>query len=103
MAKIKPKTSGVVIDDENTEVTENITDTAEGVEDTTEPETDNGEVNVDLNIVQKAPVKNVRVLPKTDHTCVIGGERYFFKAGVQQNVPLEVKEILAKADLLSPL
>lgn len=109
----KPKTSGVVVADEapetdvmetpeTDETTEN-TNTAEGVEETPDtPETDS-EVNTNPDIVQKAPVKSVRVLPKRDHTCVIGGVRYFFKAGVCQNVPLEVKNILTKADLLSPL
>lgn len=104
----KPKTSGVVVED--TTVTpetaealdENENTTAEGVEDTATPEIES-EVNANPDIVQKAPVKSVRVLPKKDHTCVIGGERYFFKAGVHQNVPVEVKNILTKADLLSPL
>lgn len=102
MAKIatKSKVAGVVIDD-NTEPVIEETDT-EGA-DILSADEDNDNVDINADVVQKAPVKNVKILPKVDHTCVIGGERYTLKAGVQQNVPLEVKNILTKADLLSPL
>ncbi len=107
MARIKPKTNGVVID-ESMEVipeTEN-TESVESFEDeiNESPETyEDSEININADIVQKSPVKFVRILPRTDHSCVIGGVRYTLTKGVQQNVPLNVKEILAKADLLLPL
>lgn len=102
MAKIatKSKVAGVVVDD-NTEPVIEETDT-EGA-DILSADEDNDNVDINADVVQKAPVKNVKILPKVDHTCVIGGERYTLKSGVQQNVPLEVKNILTKADLLSPL
>ena len=106
MPKItKSKVSGMVIDDEanTTPITDEETST-EGVEENNiSPVEDNSNVEINADVIQKAPVKFVRILPKKDHTCVIGGERYFLKSGVCQNVPLEVKNILTKADLLSPL
>lgn len=53
--------------------------------------------------VQKQAQKLVRICPVTDHNCCIGGVRYFLRKGVQTNVPQEVKEILAKSNLLQPL
>lgn len=117
MPKIKPKTSGVVIDEtpvESPEVgTPEVETPVEEVptdeipidemdipESVTSPD---DEITVNEGIAQKAPVKSVRVCPKEDHTCSIGGVRYFFKKGVCQNVPVEVKTILVKAGLLSPL
>lgn len=48
-------------------------------------------------------VRTVKVKTNTDHACTIGGVRYFFTAGKQQNVPETVKDILLKAGLLSPI
>lgn len=108
MAKtFKPKTSGAtvldtsapeeVIETTDTEGVENTVDTV----DTAEEKSD--EVISNENIVQKAPVKNVKILPKCDHTCCIGGTRYFLKKGIQTNVPQEVKDVLNKSGLLMPL
>ena len=47
--------------------------------------------------------KRVKVKMKKDHKCHIGGEWYHLLADKQYNVPENVKEILAKADLLLPL
>lgn len=105
MPRIKSKTSGVVVDE--TITTENpIEETPEEgaieIPDSVVTE-DEEEITMEENITQKAPVKSVRICPSEDHSCSIGGVRYFFKKGVCQNVPLEVKEILVKAGLLSPL
>lgn len=61
------------------------------------------EIKIVLN--KKSPIqeKNVRVKPKEDHNCCIGGLWYYFRKGVCQNVPTEVKEILASAGKLDPL
>lgn len=105
MAKIaKAKTSGMVIEDTApVEAPVEETAVAEEVAIPVEEETDLNEINIDEDIIQKAPVKNVRINPAVDHSCSIGGVRYYLKKGVCQNVPLEVKEIFAKAGLLSPL
>lgn len=106
MPRIKSKTSGVVVDE--TITTENPIEETPEVESESEIEipeavTAEDEITMEENIAQKSPVKSVRVCPSEDHSCSIGGVRYFFKKGVCQNVPLEVKEILVKAGLLSPL
>lgn len=111
MARIKPKTNGVVIDEsvevipetENTESVETLEEQNEAFEFEDTDSFEDSEININANIVQKSPVKFVRILPRTDHSCVIGGVRYTLTKGVQQNVPLNVKEILSKADLLLPL
>lgn len=108
MAKtFKPKTGGAtvldtsapeeVIETTDTEGVENTVDNVETVEEKSD------EVISNENIVQKAPVKNVKILPKCDHTCCIGGTRYFLKKGIQTNVPQEVKDVLNKSGLLMPL
>lgn len=108
MAKtFKPKTGGAtvldtsapeeVIETTDTECVENTVDTVETVEEKSD------EVISNESIVQKAPVKNVKILPKCDHTCCIGGTRYFLKKGIQTNVPQEVKDVLNKSGLLMPL
>lgn len=107
MAKqFKPKTSGATVLDTTApeETTVNNDTVEEGVENTVDTVEDNvEEVVANENIVQKSPVKNVKILPKCDHTCCIGGTRYFLKKGVQTNVPQEVKDILNKSGLLMPL
>lgn len=110
MPRIKSKASGVTIEDEaivETPVTntDEVAETSESVESESLEAMDDFEDEVDINmdLVQKSPVKLVKILPKTNHTCVIGGVRYTLKKGVQQNVPLDVKSILTKADLLLPL
>lgn len=118
MAKqFKPKTSGITVNDTDEEVitnkeategvVENPVETVENsVSDTTEKETeptDNDGVVANPDIEQKPAVKNVKILPKQNHTCSIGGTRYCLKKGVQTNVPVGVKEILNRAGLLNPL
>lgn len=107
MAKqFKPKTSGATVLDTTApeETTVNNDTVEEGVENTVDTVEDKvEEVVANENIVQKSPVKNVKILPKCDHTCCIGGTRYFLKKGVQTNVPQEVKDILNKSGLLMPL
>lgn len=113
MAKqFKPKTSGATVLDTTApeETTVNSDTVEEGVENTVDTvdtvdtvEDKVEEVVANESIVQKSPVKNVKILPKCDHTCCIGGTRYFLKKGVQTNVPQEVKDILNKSGLLMPL
>lgn len=104
MAKqqFKPKTSGATVLDTVAPDEVNQEDTViETSVETVEEKTD--EVTANENIVQKPVVKNVKILPNCDHTCSIGGTRYFLKKGVQTNVPQEVKDILNKSGLLMPL
>lgn len=109
--QFKPKTSGATILDvtsPDTGETTTVCENNEGVEnsvETVENSTDNtvNEVVANADIEQKSAVRNVRVMLKSDHTCSIGGTRYFFKKGVCVNVPQEVKDILNKSGLLMPL
>lgn len=50
-----------------------------------------------------APVKMVKVLMSENHKCCIGGEWYYLMKGKQYNVPLNVKEVLMRANKLSPM
>lgn len=114
MAKqFKPKTNGITVDEDTTvegavvetapETTEGVENPVETVENPAETETGESDVEVTPDIIQKPAVKNVKILPKQNHTCSIGGTRYALKKGVQMNVPVEVKTILNKAGLLMPL
>ncbi len=47
--------------------------------------------------------KKVKIRLRVDHHCCIAMQRYNFKAGECYNVPANVKTILDKAGLLSPL
>lgn len=46
---------------------------------------------------------NVRIKMANRHHCFIGGVRYDLEAGQCYNVPINVKEILNRAGLLTPL
>lgn len=50
-----------------------------------------------------APVKMVKVLMKENHKCCIGNEWYYLMKDKQYNVPSNVKDVLMRADKLSPL
>lgn len=112
MAKqFKPKTSGATVLDTSAPeevietTTETVTEGAESTVDTVEEVVENivEEVVADANLTQKSAVKNVKIMPNCNHSCCIGGTRYFLKKGVQTNVPQEVKDILNKSGLLMPL
>lgn len=62
-------------------------------------------VKVDTTALDESskPEKNVKVKLKCDHKCNIGGNWYVFKAGVQYNVPSNVKDILQGAGMLSAI
>lgn len=49
------------------------------------------------------PPKNVKVRLRQDHTCTIGGEKYALKKNMVYPVPLNVKVILERANLLKNL
>ena len=51
----------------------------------------------------KKPNGNVKIRMRVDHKCCIAMERYDLKADKVYTVPENVKEILNKAGLLSPL
>lgn len=61
------------------------------------------EITIEVGAQKEAPTKNVKICPKKDHSCSVGGVRYHFVAGVQTIVPEEVKRILSENDLLRPL
>lgn len=102
MAKITKSRVGINTDNDASIVEEALQAMAEEESKAKEePKLEEVSFNEDLN--QKSAVKFVKILPKMDHNCSIGGVRYFLKKGVQQNVPAEVKEVLMKSDLLMPL
>lgn len=47
--------------------------------------------------------KKVRIKMREDHKCHVGGEWYYLLKGKNYNVPENVRDILAYADLLLPL
>ena len=67
--------------------------------------TDDVEVSVEDAVVNtaKKPNGNVKIRMRVDHKCCIAMERYDLKADKVYTVPENVKEILNKAGLLSPL
>lgn len=67
-------------------------------------EEDTPEVTFDSEPSSKAPAeRNVKVCLTSNHTCSIGGVRYYFEKGKPTNVPESVKAILKKAGLLAPI
>lgn len=54
-------------------------------------------------VVEAPPVKMVKILMRENHRCCIGGEWYALTKGKQYNVPENVKDILNRADKLSPI
>ena len=51
----------------------------------------------------KMPKQNVKIRLRSNHSCTIGKESYDFKAGKVYTVPKNVKKVLNRAGLLSPL
>lgn len=47
--------------------------------------------------------KTTRIRSRVDHRCTIGGVHYDFVKGKTYNVPANVRDILSRNDLLSPL
>ena len=73
------------------------------------PETASG-VQVDTSVltpdpenIPPEPEKNVRIRLREDHKCVIAMKRYVFQKGKCYDVPPNVKRVLNKRGLLSPL
>lgn len=106
MASIKPKNKEVQLVNEGVElITEN-----EVIEEVTEQVILVGEEIKEENVTLIEPVeevvlptKMVRIQPKVNHKCYIGGEWYYLIKDKQYNVPENVKSILMSADILSPL
>lgn len=71
----------------------------------TVPDVEEPEVSVDTSSIDdsKKPENMVKVRMRTDHKCTIGGELYQLESGKVYTVPENVKRILNKAGLLSPL
>lgn len=97
--------------DEVEEVTETEVETPEvEVETQTEVEIEEPtekdvEVTVKDTVVDntKKPLGKVKIRMRVDHKCCIAMERYDLKAGKVYTVPVNVKYILNKAGLLSPI
>lgn len=72
------------------------------VEEPTKPDV---EVSVEDAVVNtaKKPNGNVKIRMRVDHKCCIAMERYDLKADKVYTVPENVKKILNKAGLLSPI
>ena len=70
-----------------------------------EPAKDDVEVTVEDTVVDntRKPNGNVKIRMRVDHKCCIAMERYDLKAGKVYTVPENVKNILNKAGLLSPI
>lgn len=60
-------------------------------------------VNTDKIDVRRKPTENVKIRLRVDHSCCIAMEQYDFKAGKVYTVPKNVKKILNRAGLLSPI
>lgn len=72
-----------------------VTDTEEEkAEDETSADSSDDDVTI------QSAVKKVKVKVKKDHSCCIGGIWYNLVAGKETNVPEDVKQILANANLL---
>ena len=73
--------------------------------DVTVPDVEEPEVSVDTSSIDdsKKPENMVKVRMRTDHKCTIGGELDQLESGKVYTVPENVKRILNKAGLLSPL
>lgn len=73
--------------------------------DVTVPDVEEPEVSVDTSSIDdsKKPENMVKVRMRTDHKCTIGGELYQLESSKVYTVPENVKRILNKAGLLSPL
>lgn len=77
------------------------TEGAEESEETKEPE-----VKATSAVEFKPEVvveKTTRIRSRVDHRCTIGGVHYDFVKGKTYNVPANVRDILSRNDLLSPL
>lgn len=68
------------------------------------------EITIDTNAfkvdevnIPKEKDRKVKIRMRVDHHCCIAMERYDLKAGKCYDVPANVKKILDKAGLLSPL
>lgn len=68
----------------------------------TEEEKAEDETSADSSddVTIQSAVKKVKVKVKKDHSCCIGGIWYNLVAGKETNVPEDVKQILANANLL---
>lgn len=99
--KFAPKTEGVNIDEGV--ITETSVAKQDFIQSNDSPTANSEGVQSNPDVEQKEPARTVRVCPAVDHSCCIGGTRYNLKKGVCQNVPPEVKSILNKNGLLSPL
>lgn len=64
--------------------------------------TDNLKVE-EKNIPPEKVSNNAKIRMRVDHKCTIAMERYDLKAGQVYTVPKNVRDILNRADLLSPL
>lgn len=109
MAVKKSKKTEVVVETPNVEIdTEAVEEVVEEVIET-EEKTSDFEVEVVPEVVEEAKPAttssngNVRIRMAKKHVCFIGGTRYFLEAGQCYNVPANVKDILNRAGLLSPL
>lgn len=93
-----------VEESEKAETTAEEQETAPEV-DVTVPDVEEPEVSVDTSSVDesKKPENMVKIRMRTNHKCSIGGELYQLDGGKVYTVPENVKRILNKAGLLSPL
>ena len=90
----------------DTDVEETTPEVAEVEVETPNEESENGvEVDTESAEVNTAnkPNGKVKIRMRVDHKCCIAMERYDLKAGKTYVVPTNVKNILNKAGLLSPL
>lgn len=113
--KIEADVVETVVDIETVEEVNEVDETASDVEveETTdieievneEPTKADVEVSVEDAVVNTAnkPNGNVRIRMRVDHKCCIAMERYDLKADKVYTVPENVKDILNRAGLLSPL
>lgn len=99
--EIEVETSEEVKVNEEVVTDEVVTDTVE-TSDVKNPTEDEVTINEDETVDVPAD-KMVKIRPRENHRCHIGGNTYDLKKGVVTTVPEFVKSVLAKADLLQSL
>ena len=102
---VTPKASEIEVkESEEVKVNEDVVGTTETSVESDVKNTTEEEVTMNDTVDVEVPKDHmVKIRPRENHRCTIGGVTYDLKKGVAVNVPEFVKSVLAKADLLQPL
>ena len=102
---VTPKASEIEVkESEEVKVNEDVVKATETSVESDVKNTTEEEVTMNDTVDVEVPKDHmVKIRPRENHRCTIGGVTYDLKKGVTVNVPEFVKSVLAKADLLQPL